>query len=290
MGTDQLKGRVAFVTGSARGLGRSHAVALARLGVDVTLFDICHQVTTAPYPLATAGDLAETAEMVRDAGARALSVSGDVRSLAALEAAVERTIAEFGGLDFLVANAGIWSFGGNTHEISELQWDEMIAVNLTGTWHSVRAVLPHMESQAFGRIVATSAMTVRGGATHLAHYNAAAAGVVSLVKSVAIEFAHKGITCNAVLPTSVSTGMAQNELMHQLMSVDGFAGPIEEVPSQAASEEQAASGYQAMMAMPIPWVEPEDVSAAITYLLSDASRFTTGIELPVNGGYHRGMG
>lgn len=286
-----LNGRVALVTGAARGQGRSHAVTLARAGVNIALFDICHQITSVPYGLASADDLAETADMVREAGAEALILSGDVRRLADLEDAVARTVRDLGGLHFLVANAGIWSYGGATHEISELQWSEMIDVNLTGVWNSMRAALSHMVGQKFGRIVATSSMSVRGGAAHLAHYSAAKAGVVSLTKSVGLEYAEQGITCNVVLPTNVNTPMIRNEFMYQLMAGGGYGETsTEEVSAEAATVEAAMPGYASLMAMPTPWVEPEDVSAAVAYLLSDSARYITGVELPVNGGYDRGMG
>lgn len=284
-----LENRVAFITGGARGQGRAEAVALARGGCDIVLFDVCAPVASAVYGTAVPDDLAETADLVRECGRRALTAVGDVRDIGALRETVDRAVEEFGHVDFLVANAGIWAYEGRTHEISEAGWDEMLGINLKGVWNSMCAVLPHMLDRGFGRIVATASMVVRGGFGYQAHYNAAKTGVIGLVKTAALEYAEQGITVNAVLPTNVNTRMIRNPFMYRLMAGGGYSSTQGGMVDREATVEDAMPGYKSIMATNIPWVEPEDIAAAVVYLLGDSGRFQTGIELPVNGGFNRGM-
>jgi SDR family mycofactocin-dependent oxidoreductase len=284
-----MDGRTALVTGAASGQGRSHAAALAREGCDLLLVDACAQISTVPYELPDAAELEATAKIVREQGRRATTAVADVRDVDAMRAAVAEGVDALGKIDFAVANAGIWSYGGMTHEISDEQWDEMIDVNLKGVWNTFRAVVPSMLEQGFGRIVATSSMVVRGGFGYIAHYNAAKAGVSLLVKTAAIEYADKGITVNAVLPTNVNTRMIRHDVMYRLMAGGGYGDPSGGAVERAVTVEDAYPGYSSIMSMGIPWVEPEDVSGAVVYLLSDAARYVTGTELAVNGGFNKGM-
>lgn len=265
-----LTGRVAFITGGARGQGRSHALALAREGADIAICDIAAPIATAPYPLASEADLAETARQVEALGRRCLAVRADVRSTADLDAAVTQTLGELGRIDILVANAGICGFG-RFWEIDDQMWDEMIATDLTGVFKTMRAVVPHMIERGSGRIIATASMGGKMGNPNLAHYVAAKWGVIGLVKTLALEVADKGITVNAICPATVDTEMVHNDALYGL-----FCPDIEQ-PTRADVEPR----YTAMNPIPDPWTAVEDISAAVLYLASDGARHVSGTTLDV---------
>jgi NAD(P)-dependent dehydrogenase (short-subunit alcohol dehydrogenase family) len=193
----ELSGRIAVVTGAARGQGRSHAQALAEAGADVVLTDICRDIDSVPYGLAGEDDLAETAQLVEKTGRRAVVVTADVRQRAAMERVVATAIDELGGLDIVVANAGICGFG-EMPTLTEAQWDDMVAVNLTGVFNTFRAAVPHLVAQGRGRLIATSSGAGRTGTPNLSHYAATKWGVIGFVKSVALEVAAHGVTANVV--------------------------------------------------------------------------------------------
>ena len=201
-----LSGHVALVTGAARGQGRSHAVGLARDGADVVICDIDADIKTVPYPLSRSDDIKHTADLVTAAGRNCLMAVCDVRASAAVDALVGQAIERFGKLDIVVANAGIVSFG-RVQELSDEDWNDVLSVNLTGAFHTMRAALPHMISRKYGRIVATASMAARGGTANAAHYVASKWGIIGLVKSLAREVARDGITVNAVCPANVDTAM-----------------------------------------------------------------------------------
>ena len=268
MGT--LDEQVAFITGGARGQGRSHALALAREGADVAVCDIAAPLETVPYPLASEDDLEETKRQVEALGRRCVAVKADVRSTEQIEAAVATTLSELGRIDIALANAGICGFGAFA-EITDQMWDEMIDTDLTGVFKTLRAVVPHMVERGSGRIVATSSMGGRMGNPNLAHYVAAKWGVIGLVKTLALEVADKGVTVNAVCPATVDTEMVHNDALY------GLFAPDLENPSKADVEPR----YTAMNAVPEPWTPPEEISAAILYLVSPAARMVTGTTLDV---------
>lgn len=269
----KLDGKVALITGGARGQGRSHALTLAREGADIVVCDIAAQMATVPYPMATAAQLEETVRLVEELDRRCLAVRADVRDSGQVAAAVERAISEFGKIDILLANAGILSFSPIA-EMSDQVWNEMIAVNLTGVFNSIRAVLPHMIRQKSGRIVATSSVAGRMGMANIGHYAAAKWGVLGLVKSLALEVAEHGITVNAVCPTTVSTDMIHNEGTYRLFRPD--------LPNP--TREDAIPAFQSLNALPIPWVEAQDISNAILFLVSDDARYITGEAIHVAAG------
>jgi len=184
----KLDGKVAFITGGARGQGRSHALLFAEEGADIAVFDIASNIGTAPYELSRPEDLEHTAKLVQDRGRRCLTITGDVRNTEHVTAAVAQTVAELGQIDILLANAGICGFG-KFWEISDDMWDDMIGTDLTGVFKAMRAVVPHMIERGGGRIVATSSMGGRMGNPNLAHYVAAKWGVIGLVKTLALEVA-----------------------------------------------------------------------------------------------------
>ncbi|MSZ15259.1 MAG: SDR family NAD(P)-dependent oxidoreductase, partial [Actinobacteria bacterium] len=204
-----VEGRVALVTGAARGQGRAHAVALATEGADIVVTDLCADIATVPYSLGTAAELAETVALVEATGQRCLSMPADIRDTAGIGLVVEAGIEAFGQIDICVANAGVTGYG-KFHELDDDTWNDMIDVDLTGTFKTIRAVLPHMLDRRYGRIIATSSMAGRMGNANLAHYVAAKWGVIGMVKSLAMEVANKGITVNAIAPAAVDTAMLHN--------------------------------------------------------------------------------
>jgi SDR family mycofactocin-dependent oxidoreductase len=267
--------KVALVTGAARGQGRSHALRLASEGAAVVVCDLGADIDTVPYGLASASDLAETVTQIEQAGGRALARHVDVRSREDLDAAVEAGIGEFGQLDIAVANAGIAGISPIA-EMTDVQWHNMIDVNLSGVFKTLRAVTPHMVERGYGRMVATSSVVGRQGAPNIGHYVAAKWGVIGLVKSLAIEVAEHGVTVNAVCPTSVDTPMIQNEAFRQLFLPDK--------PDYTPADVQQA--YTALNPIPIPWLQPEDVTDAVAFLASDEARYVTGEALAVALGWN----
>jgi NAD(P)-dependent dehydrogenase (short-subunit alcohol dehydrogenase family) len=194
-----LDGKVALITGGARGQGRAHALTSAREGADVVLVDIADQLETVPYRMATPDDLAETVRQVEALDRRALAVPADVRDQGQLDEAVRRGIAELGKIDILIANAGIWT-QGPFWELSEQSWDEMIGVNLTGVWKSAKAVAPHMIERQTGSIVITSSVNGLEPGMNYAHYVAAKHGVIGLMKNIALELAPTGCAATRSTP------------------------------------------------------------------------------------------
>lgn len=270
----RLAGKVALITGGARGQGRSHAIRMAEEGADVVLVDHCAPIGSAPYPMADAADLDHTVELVEKLDRRALAIRADVRDLAALQAAVADGVAEFGRLDVVLANAGIASYAPAL-EMDETTWQDMIDINLTGVWKTVRAAAPAVvEGDRGGAIVLTSSVAGLMGFPTLAHYCAAKHGLVGLMRVLAVELAPHRIRVNSVHPTHVDTDMIQNPAIHSL-----FTGGAPD-----ADGATAAAAMKAMHALPISWVEPVDISNAVVWLASEEARYVTGVALPVDGG------
>jgi SDR family mycofactocin-dependent oxidoreductase len=274
MGYD-LSGKVALVTGAARGQGRSHAIRLAEDGADVIAVDLCDQVPTTDYRGSTPDDLAETAAEVEKLDRRIVTHRADVRDLSALEAAVADGVSQLGRLDVVVANAGIFS-SAPVHELTEQQWDDMIGINLTGVWKTVRATVPTLlEQDQGGSIILISSTGGVQGFPNFAHYVAAKHGVIGLARTMCNELSPKNIRVNAIQPTSVLTDMIDHVDMYKLFR------PDLENPTQDDFREALLG---AMNVMPTPWIEPRDISNAVAWLASDESRFVTGISLPVDAG------
>lgn len=266
----QLDGKVALVTGGARGQGRAHALALAAEGASVVVCDIAEQMSSVRYPLGTKADLDETVALIRAAGGDAASSVTDVRSSAAVNALVEEIVAEHGGIDVLVANAGICTHS-QLADMSDLTWTQTIDTNLSGPFYCIRAVLPHMRARKWGRIVVISSGAGRMGMANLGHYAATKWGLIGLTKTVALEVAAEGITANVVCPTTVATPMVRNDTSYQLFCPD----------IDKPTEEQAVPRFAAMNPMRRPWLEPEDISRAVMYLVTDPG-YTSGSVIEVN--------
>ncbi|MDT4892442.1 MAG: hypothetical protein QOE97_1477 [Pseudonocardiales bacterium] len=266
----QLDGRVALVTGGARGQGRSHAIAMAAQGATVVVCDIADQIATVPYPLASTSDLDETVASLRTLGDRHRGAVVDVRSTPQVDGLVEEIIAEFGRIDILVANAGICGFC-EVDQISDENWTDMIDTNLGGVFRCVRAVLPHMKRQRYGRIVTTSSGAGRAGMQNLAHYVASKWGLIGLTKTVALEVARLGITANTICPTTVATPMVHNEATYRVFCPELDSPTLED----------ARPGLEGLSPMGIAWLEPEDVTRAVLYLVTDPG-YTSGTVIEVN--------
>jgi (+)-trans-carveol dehydrogenase len=270
----RLQNKVAFITGAARGQGRSHAIRLAQEGADIIAVDICDQVDSVPYDLARPEDLAETVSQVEALDRRIVATQADVRDLGALTKAVDDGVAELGRLDIVSANAGIVSYG-TLDDITEQTWQDMIDINLTGVWRTVRASLPHIRAGGRGgSIILTSSTAGLIAYPGIGHYTAAKHGVVGLMRTLALELAPEMIRVNSVHPTSVNTDMVNNEATYKLF-VPGVENP---------TTEQFAEVSTQMQALPIPWVEPVDISNAVLFLASDEGRYITGVALPVDAG------
>ena len=272
----RVDGKVAFITGAARGQGRSHAIRLAEEGADIIAIDLCEQVDTVPYRMATPEDLAQTVQAVEGLDRRIIATKADVRDFGALKAAVDAGVAELGGrLDIVSANAGIVSTEASTTDISEQSWTDMIDINLTGVWHTAKAAVPHMIAAGNGgSIVLTSSAAGLKAYPGVGHYVAAKHGVVGLMRTLAVELAPHMIRVNSIHPTQVDTDMIQNETIYRLFS------PDEPHPSR----ETFAPISQELNALPIAWVEPRDISNAVLFLASDEARYITGVPLPVDAG------
>lgn len=275
--TGRMAGKVAFITGAARGQGRSHAVRLAEEGADIIAVDICEDIETVTpcYSLATEEDLAGTAKLVTDLGRKVVTEKVDVRDLGALQKAFDHGIAELGRVDTVVANAGIATAFTKSWELSTQQWQEMVDVNLTGVWHTAKVAVPSMmEAGRGGSIVFTSSIGGFKGVQHVGHYVSAKHGIVGLMRTMANELAPHAIRVNTVHPTNVDTEMIQNSGVYSMFA------PGDPEPSQ----EKAVPGFTSLNALDVPWVESKDISNAVLFLSSDEARYITGVTLPVDAG------
>jgi (+)-trans-carveol dehydrogenase len=274
--TGRVEGKVAFITGAARGQGRAHAVRLASEGADIIAVDICKKIDTVDLIAAsTPEDLAETADLVKGHNRRIYTAEVDVRDYEALKAAVDAGVEQLGRLDIIVANAGIGNGGQTLDKTSETDWTAMIDINLGGVWKTVKAGVPHiLAGGRGGSIILTSSVGGLKAYPHTGHYVAAKHGVVGLMRTFAVELGAQNIRVNSVHPTNVNTPLFMNEGTMKLFRPDlENPGP----------EDMKVVG-QLMHTLPIGWVEPEDIANAVLFLASDEARYITGVTLPVDGG------
>jgi (+)-trans-carveol dehydrogenase len=274
MSTGRVEGKVAFITGAARGQGRSHAIRLAQEGADIIAVDHCEPIDTVDYPMGTEADLAETVRLVEALDRRIIARKADVRDTESLRAAVDEGVAEFGRLDIVCANAGILS-AGQSQDLSDDTWEQMISINLSGVWRTCKVAIPHLIAGGRGgSMILTSSVAGLRSYNGVSHYVAAKHGVVGMMKTLAQELAQHMIRVNTVNPTQVDTDMVQNDMMYHLFSPD----------KQNPTKADFAAASNATILMPIDWVEAIDVSNAVLFLASDEARYITGITLPVDGG------
>jgi (+)-trans-carveol dehydrogenase len=268
----RVENKVAFITGAARGQGRSHAIRLAEEGADIIAIDLCSQVDSVPYPMATPEDLAETIRAVEALDRRIVASQADVRDLDAVRQAVDDGVAELGRLDIVSANAGISSMS-RLESMPEQQWKDMIDTNLTGVFYTVRASIPHIKAGSRGgSIIITSSTAGLRAHPNVGHYVAAKHGVVGLMRTLALELAPDMIRVNSLHPTQVDTPMIMNEPTRKLFS-----------PNEP-SDDAFAAVSEKMNALPIPWVESVDISNTLLFLASDEGRYITGVALPIDAG------
>jgi SDR family mycofactocin-dependent oxidoreductase len=268
----ELDNTVAVITGAARGQGRSHAVALAGQGADIIAVDICADIDTIPYPLATPADLDATAELVQAAGAKVVPVIADVRDLAALEAGVQVGIDALGEIDIVIANAGVVAIGDPRTDAEPL-FTTIVDTNLKGVWHTLLATVPSIVRKGSGGSIvlvsSSQGLIGRGGDGTAAMFAYAASkhGVLGLMRSAANAYAPHKIRVNSVHPSGVATPMILNDFVINAMMAN---------PNPAVSQ---------MLLPDVPLVEPQDVTEAVLWLVSPRARYVTGIAVPVDAGH-----
>lgn len=264
-----LAGKVAFITGAARGQGRAEALRLAADGADIIAIDLCEQIASVPYPLATPDDLAATVKLVEEAGARIVALQADVRDEEALRAALQTGMDQLGRLDIVVANAGIAPMKSGPEG-----WRDVIDVNLTGVHHTVEAAIPHLLAQGDGGSIvlissAAGLIGIGGGDRGSIGYTAAKHGVVGLMRAYANFLAPHSIRVNSIHPTGVDTPMINNEFTRDWLR-------------HVSEELNAPTDFG--NALPVQVVQAEDIANAVAWLVSDQARYVTGVTLPVDAG------
>jgi SDR family mycofactocin-dependent oxidoreductase len=271
----ELEGKVAFITGAARGQGRAHAVRLASEGADIIAVDICADIASMDYPNSTPADLDETASLVKGLGRRIVARAADVRDVESLQRAFNDGHTELGRIDIVIANAGIVRLSDSGPD-REATWQDIVGTNLSGAWHTVDVALPALREQNTGGsiVITGSTAAIRPTANDnvgALAYTAAKWGLVGITKQLASTLAPLSIRVNSVHPTGVRSGMTMNDAMAKL------------VAQAAASGDNAISAMQ--NALPVAMIEPEDVAEAVFFLVSDRARYITGVALPVDAGF-----
>ncbi|KAA0109019.1 NAD(P)-dependent oxidoreductase [Mycolicibacterium sp. P9-22] len=277
----RMNGKVAFITGAARGQGRSHCLTLAREGAKIIGLDVCRSADEVAYPLATDEDLAETGRLLDEIGAPWLLMQGDVRDISAVQAVVDAGLEKFGQIDVVVANAGVWTWG-ETRSLPVSDWQFTIDLNLTGAFNTVRAVLPSMiDRGAGGSIMFTGSELAFRGAAQAVAYSASKAGLIGMMRALARELAPQSIRVNSIHPSTVNTDMVTNQATYDLFA-----------PHKAgtADIDDLMEAARAMHILPLPILEAQDISNAVLYLASDESRAVTSISLPVDAGSTQKIG
>jgi (+)-trans-carveol dehydrogenase len=271
----QLDGQVAFITGVARGQGRSHALTLAREGADIIGLDLCAKPSTTAYAGATHEDLQETIRLVKETGRQIVAEVADTRDYEQVEAVFKRGIEQFGRVDIVLPNAGICS-GAKTWEITPDAWREMLEINLNGVFHTVKAAIPTMIAAGRGgSIVFTGSTEAIKGAENISSYAASKHGVTGLMTSLARELGQYNIRVNSVNPTCVDTHMINNDFVYGLFRPD----------LDKPTREDVIDTFAGTHILPVPWIQPQDVSNAILYLVTEPGRYITATPLVIDAGF-----
>jgi SDR family mycofactocin-dependent oxidoreductase len=272
--TRRVEGKVAFITGAGRGQGRSHALRLAGEGADIVAVDYCTDIGTISYPMSTKDDLAETARLVEDLDRRVTTIQADVRDLSALGAAVQTAIAEYGKIDIVCPNAGISADGPDQ---SPRAFADVVGVDLVGVLNTVNAVLPELKEGASIIVTGSVAAMMMGGVGTAAGgvgYTFSKRTLIDFVRQLAVVLAPMSIRINGIHPTNCNTMMLQHEDMYRVFRPD----------LEHPTREDAIPAFTTLQSMPVPWVEPADVSNAVLFLASDEARYVTGQFLAVDAG------
>ncbi len=272
----RFQDQVVFITGAARGQGRAHALAFAREGAKLILCDTPHQYESVPYALSSVADLEGVKREIEEMGRPVMAKAVDVTELKTMQQLSDQALEQFGPIDIVVANAGLYSFG-KTWELTEQQWDETVAVVLKGTWITCKVAIPQMLTRRCGKIICTGSTGSFKGLHGLGQYVAAKHGVIGLVKTLAIELAPYNINVNAVCPTSVDTGIINNEAFYEYFASD--AG------TQATRESVIARMNEMNLLPDRGLLAPEDISAVVLWLASEEAKHITGSALPVDAGF-----
>ncbi|MEE6165091.1 MULTISPECIES: mycofactocin-coupled SDR family oxidoreductase [unclassified Mycolicibacterium] len=271
----QLDGQVAFITGIARGQGRSHALTLAREGADIIGLDLCAKPSTTAYDGATQEDLQETIRLVKETGRQIVAEVADTRDYEQVDAVFKRGIEQFGRVDIVLPNAGICS-GAKTWEITPDAWREMVEINLNGVFHTVKAAIPTMIAAGRGgSIVFTGSTEAIKGAENISSYVASKHGVTGLMTSLARELGQYNIRVNSVNPTCVDTHMINNDFVYGLFRPD----------LDKPTREDVIDTFAGTHILPVPWIQPQDVSNAILYLVTEPGRYITATPLVIDAGF-----
>ncbi|MFT4081524.1 MAG: mycofactocin-coupled SDR family oxidoreductase [Nocardioides sp.] len=276
--TGRVEGKVALITGAARGQGRDQALALAREGADIIAVDIARSVEGLDefYPGTSGDDLDETVRLVEAAGGRIAATRADVRDLDAMSAALDVGLDRFGKIDIVSATAGVLVFGVPAHELTGEQWDTVLDINAKGVWHTAKVAIPHLIAQGTGGSIILNSSTAAhraevGGLAYVASKHA----VVGIMRTLAKELAPYSVRVNTVHPCAVATPMVQNDRIYQ-----GYRPDLD-----APTLEQTTADFVAENMLPVPWIEVEDVSNAVVFLASEEARYITGTELKIDAGY-----
>jgi SDR family mycofactocin-dependent oxidoreductase len=271
----QLDGKVAFITGVARGQGRSHALTLAREGANIIGLDLCAKPSTTAYDGATKEDLEETVRLVKETGADIIAEIADTRDYDQVKAVFDRGIEQFGRIDIVIPNAGICS-GAKTWEITPQDWREMIDINLNGVFHTVKAAIPTMiGQQQAGSIVFIGSTEALKRAENISSYAASKHGVTGLMTSLARELGQYNIRVNSVNPTCVDTHMINNDFVYGLFRPD----------LDKPTRDDVVGSFTGTHILPVPWIETRDVSNAILYLVTEPGRYITASTLVIDAGF-----
>ena len=272
----RLQGKVAFISGAARGQGRAHAVRMAEEGADIIAFDAAGPVPSQGAPAASVADLDETVRQVEKLDRRIVAHRADASDLDAVTAVLDQGLTEFGRVDIVVANAGVQGNPAPIAQTSAEEWQGVLATNLTGVFNTVRAAVPHLiDGGRGGSISLVSSSIALRAQPGLGPYGSAKTGVIGLMRALALELGEHSIRVNSIHPTTVNTPMLINDINFRLFRPDLENPQLEDV----------VPVYRTLNVLPVPWVEAEDIANAVIFLASDEGRYITGVALPVDAGY-----